>query len=62
MPGYEQSWSYCLVGLTDITKRKQAETALRASEQRLRAILNTAADAVITIDRRGIIEGVNPAT
>lgn len=28
----------------------------------MRAILNTAADAIITIDRRGIITTVNPAT
>lgn len=46
----------------DITDRKRAEEGLRASEQRLRAILNTAADAVITVDTQGIIEAVNPAT
>jgi PAS domain S-box-containing protein len=46
----------------DITDHKRAEQRLRASEQRLRAILDTAADAVITIDSRGIIEAVNPAT
>ncbi|REJ65735.1 MAG: PAS domain S-box protein [Planctomycetota bacterium] len=46
----------------DITDRKRAEERVLASEQRLRAILNTAADAVITIDRHGIIEAVNPAT
>lgn len=31
-------------------------------EERLRAILNTVVDAIITIDGRGIITGVNPAT
>ncbi len=46
----------------DVSQRKQAERALRESEERMRAILNTATDAVITIDRRGIIQGVNPAT
>lgn len=46
----------------DITDRKAAEMALREREERLSAVLNTAADAVITIDRRGIINSVNPAT
>ncbi len=36
--------------------------SLREREERLQAILNTATDAVITIDRRGIIQSVNPAT
>jgi PAS domain S-box-containing protein len=48
--------------LADVTERKRAEQALRDSEERLRAILGTVADAVITIDRRGIIQAVNPAT
>ncbi|MFH0908979.1 MAG: PAS domain S-box protein [bacterium] len=35
--------------------------ALRASEERLRAIMDTIVDAVITIDERGIIHDFNPA-
>jgi PAS domain S-box-containing protein len=46
----------------DITDRKQAEEALQQSEARMRAILNTAADAIITIDVHGIIESVNSET
>lgn len=46
----------------DITERKRAEVALREREERLRTILNTAADAIVTIDQRGIINSVNPAT
>ncbi|MEQ1827127.1 MAG: PAS domain S-box protein [Pirellula sp.] len=46
----------------DITARKQAERALRQSEERIRAILRTAADAIITIDRRGLIIEANLAT
>ncbi len=46
----------------DITERKQMERALKESEERLRVILNTAADVIITIDHRGIIESVNSAT
>jgi PAS domain S-box-containing protein len=48
--------------LTDITDRKAAEMALLASEERLRAILDTAMDAIITIDHHGIIQSVNAAT
>lgn len=47
---------------SDITERKRAEEALRDREERLRAILETAADAIITIDNRGIIQSVNRAT
>lgn len=46
----------------DITERKRTERALRESEQRLRGILNTATDAIITIDYHGIIVGANPST
>jgi PAS domain S-box-containing protein len=46
----------------DITARKQSEEARRASEERLQAVLNTATDAIITIDPDGIIQSVNGAT
>lgn len=39
----------------------RAETALRDSEERLRAIVNTAVEGIITIDTHGIIEFFNPA-
>jgi PAS domain S-box-containing protein len=51
-----------LGAMTDITDRKRAEKALREREDCLRAILNTAVDAIITIDQRGIINSVNPST
>jgi PAS domain S-box-containing protein len=36
--------------------------SLRDREERLQAILNAVGDAIITIDQRGIIQSVNPAT
>jgi PAS domain S-box-containing protein len=45
----------------DITQRKQMERALRESEARARGILDTAVDAIITIDSFGIIESFNKA-
>lgn len=45
----------------DITLRNQAKAALEESEARMRAIFETAVDAIITIDEQGIIERTNPA-
>jgi two-component system CheB/CheR fusion protein len=47
--------------IVDLRPQKQAEQALRDRETRLQAILDTAADAIITIDHRGIIQSVNSA-
>jgi PAS domain S-box-containing protein len=46
----------------DITERKIAETKTHETNERLDAILNTASDAIITIDHRGIIDHANKAT
>jgi len=45
----------------DITEKREAENSLRQSTEKLQAILNTAADGIITIDEQGRIENVNPA-
>ncbi|HWB10270.1 MAG TPA: PAS domain S-box protein [Pirellulales bacterium] len=57
----------------DITPQKMARAqleeevsrrtaALSEQQQRLRAILDSATDAIVTIDERGTIESVNPST
>ncbi len=45
----------------DITDRKRAEQALREREGRLASILQTAADAIVTVDGDGGIVSANPA-
>jgi PAS domain S-box-containing protein len=49
--------------LTQSLERQIADRtqSLRAREELLQSILNTAADAIITIDHHGIIRSVNPA-
>jgi len=44
-----------LTALTDITERKQAEAAMRASQDRLAGIVTSAMDAIITVDARQCI-------
>ncbi|MBN1843862.1 MAG: diguanylate cyclase [Deltaproteobacteria bacterium] len=45
----------------DTTERKHAEEALRVSEARLKQIIEKNADAIIVVDRDGIVQFVNPA-
>ena len=47
--------------LRDISERKRAETAIRESEARFRAISESAQDAIITIDDRQVIHFWNDA-
>jgi PAS domain S-box-containing protein len=47
--------------LSRILEQRRTKEALLERESRLRAILNTAADGIITIDEDGIVEAMNPA-
>ncbi len=48
-----------VVTLVDINERRKAEQALRASEARIHAVLDGAADSIVTIDETGVIKSVN---
>src|SRR5471032_2814199 len=56
-----QALPLVLASIHDITVRKRAEQALQESEARMRAIFETAVDAIITIDEMGVLERLNPA-
>jgi len=45
----------------EVTDRKQAELALARSEARHRAVVNSAADAIVVVDEDGHINHFNPA-
>jgi len=44
-----------------VARPRPAESALHDSKERLRAILETAVEGIITVDERGVIESFNPA-
>ncbi|MEI7484692.1 MAG: PAS domain S-box protein [Ignavibacteriota bacterium] len=49
-----------IIGVSnDITERKQSELALRESETKFRDVMQTAKDAIIIVDTKGIITGWN---
>lgn len=52
---------FVLATVHDITRRKRAEEALAGQSARLAAIVETAVDAIITIDELGTIDSFNPA-
>lgn len=63
LPGKPDLWLLDLLArqAADFIERTQVEEERRESEARMQAILNTAADAIITFDGAGIIRSVNAA-
>ena len=51
-----------VITFVDISSRRASEQSLRESQERIQAILNAAADAIITINHSGVITSVNAAT
>jgi PAS domain S-box-containing protein len=52
---------YYVSVIEDVSDRRRAEQAARDGEARMRAVVDTAVDAIITIDTGGLIESANPA-
>src|SRR5688572_26566639 len=47
--------------LHDLSRRVAIEEALRKSEERVRSIVESAVDAIVVIDDRGLIQAFNPS-
>jgi PAS domain S-box-containing protein len=60
-PVFDAGGTICSIGgiVTDISERKRAEEQLHIAEERIRLIVDTALDALITIDSNGTIIGWN---
>ncbi len=48
-------------GYRNVKERRKAIQALSENEERIRALVNTVIDGIITIDNKGLIETFNPA-
>lgn len=59
--GAEGQFLHTRSTLFDVTQRRHTESALRMSEARNRAILASAADAIVTLEESGAIADFNPA-
>ncbi|MCH8999353.1 MAG: PAS-domain containing protein, partial [Proteobacteria bacterium] len=46
----------------DVTAHREAVAAVRKGERHVRSIMENVADALVTMDERGFIQSVNPAT
>lgn len=60
LPGDSHPYAV-VISLFDITEQKQIEVELRDKETRLQAIVETAAEGIITFNQEGLIESFNQA-
>jgi PAS domain S-box-containing protein len=61
VPGADGAPRYIMAIVEDISERKRAEEALRDSEEETRLIVETAPDAAITMDAKGLVRRWNAA-
>ncbi|MCL4539658.1 MAG: PAS domain S-box protein [Bacteroidetes bacterium] len=57
----ENKLKYTVSIIEDITERKEAEEALRRSEDKYRSLVDGARDAIFSLSSSGIIQSLNPA-
>ena len=60
-PGYEQTWARVFVGISDITRRRQAEAALAAEHELLQALMDNIPDTIYFKDTASRFTRINPA-
>ena len=58
--GSSEGWHF-VTHLEDITERRRVEEAIRASEERVRLLMDSTAEAICGIDLQGICTFANPA-
>jgi len=61
VPGYEETLSKAVISVIDVTARKEAEEALRKSEENYRSLVDDLDQGVFALDEKGFITFANRA-